>query len=127
MLKISMVVETKELDPYVEAIAQMLVFPPPMQVREIEVKPGSVSFLFSVNGNEASSTVLFEQGSTQAVAQILDAMPYPTFLTSEPFLMMAAFSGGGAISSTVNFKNENHPANQAEEADEDRVGARSKR
>jgi len=115
MLKISMNVETEDLDLSVEAIANMLVFPPPLEVREIEIKPGFVIFKFTMNGNEATSTIAFERGSVQAIAKILDAMRFPTFLKSEAFLTIAAFSGG-KIPSVLVFENPNHPANKAEEA-----------
>jgi len=125
MLKINMTVETEYLDPYVEAIARMLVFPPPLEVREVEVKPGFVIFRFTMNGNEATSTIAYERGTVQAIAKILDTMPYPTFLTSSGFLIMAAFTGG-AVTSTQIFKNANHPANRTDEVPEDKekVGAK---
>lgn len=127
MLKISMTVETEDLDLYVEAVAKMLVFPPPLEVREVEIKPGFVIFKFTMNGNEATSTIAFEQGSVQAITKILDTMPFPTFLVGESLLTMTAFTGG-AITSTMIFTNANHPGNRVKEAPngKDKVGARSK-
>lgn len=97
-----MTVKTEDLDLYIDAVAEMLYFPPPLKVREVEIKPGSMNFKFKMKGNEASSTVEFGRGSVQAIAKILDSMPFPTFLTGEAFLIMAAFSGG-AVTSTFTF------------------------
>jgi hypothetical protein len=121
-----MSVETENLDLYVEAIAKMLVFPPPLQVREVEIKPGFVIFMFTMNGNEATSTIAYERGSVQAIAKILDTMPYPTFVTGDAFLIMAAFMGG-VVTSTLNFTNANHPANKTEEVKSSAEKGRSKK
>ncbi len=111
-----MIVEAEDLDLYVDAIAAMLVFPPPLQVREIELKPGSLTFMFAMNGNEATSTVVYKHGTVQAIAKILDAMPYPTFMDGGAFLTVAAFTGG-VVSTTMNIKNQSHPDNMADKAE----------
>jgi hypothetical protein len=92
MLTITMSVEFEELnDATIRSVAAMLVFP--MEVHAItfefnhERKLFQLQFAFVMNGNSATSSVIFKRGTSIGVGNLLDAMPHPTFLSGTEFLM----------------------------------------
>lgn len=98
MLTIAMSVEFEELnDITIRTVAAMLVFP--MEVDTITFEYDNKSdmfrliFAFAMNGNSATSSVIFKHGTTIGVGNLLDALPRSTFLSGTGFLMAWTLGG----------------------------------
>lgn len=99
-MKITMQVEIDVLDrATVKSLAAMLVFPMAVEnvmFRRTEFNTFELQFGFSMNGNIATSTVVFQSGHPMMVAVLLDSLPYPVFLSGTMFMFAWESAGFGA-------------------------------